>query len=162
MVPSPVSSPIQSTVYYHLYRLKVLTRFKSRDFPTTTPFPHFDGDEEAARPAEHRPVLLACLPDGGRIHDGHELLDVLDERREEEALVAVLQVHQVQVLLQRVRLAAHVVQDALHLRVEKSVKEGQKRVGRPRGLKKGITKGQKMVEDLEMWTNRGNCFGLQV
>lgn len=40
---------------------------------------------------------------------------MFDQRRKEEALVAVLQVHHVQVALERVRLAADVVDDALDL-----------------------------------------------
>ena len=50
-----------------------------------------DGDEQAPRPAVDEAELLARESHGRRVNDGHELVDVLRQEAEEEALVAVLQ-----------------------------------------------------------------------
>ena len=70
------------------------------------PAPVVAADEEAARAPEDRAVVDAGLPDGRRVDDGDDLLQVVDHHPVEEHLVAVLQVDEVDVLLDRVRLAA--------------------------------------------------------
>ena len=59
------------------------------------------------RPTEGVAELLTGLPDGGRVDDGHELLDVLAEELVEEALVAVQEVDHVHVLVQLVLETVH-------------------------------------------------------
>lgn len=45
-------------------------------------------------PPEGQPILLTGQAHGGRVHNGHELLDVRGQQAVEELLVAVLQGHQ--------------------------------------------------------------------
>uniref|UniRef100_A0AAG5CP82 Uncharacterized protein n=1 Tax=Anopheles atroparvus TaxID=41427 RepID=A0AAG5CP82_ANOAO len=59
-----------------------------------------DRHEQTARPPVDQPKLLARQPHRGRVHDRHHLLHVLRDQPEEQPLVAVLQIHQVQVLVQ--------------------------------------------------------------
>ena len=72
-------------------------------------------DPEAARTAHDVAELLARPTHGGRVDDGHELLDVLHEEPVEERLVAVLQGRQADVLLELVGLAPHVLELQGHL-----------------------------------------------
>ena len=62
-------------------------------------------DPEPAAPPEDPAVLLAGLAHGGRVHDGQELLEVVEEEPVEERLVALLQRGQADVALEGVRLA---------------------------------------------------------
>jgi hypothetical protein len=68
-------------------------------------------DVQAARLSEDVPELGARLTHGGRVDDGHHLVDVVDDRAVEQRLVAVLQGDHEDVLLERVRLVLVVLQD---------------------------------------------------
>jgi hypothetical protein len=72
-------------------------------------------DEQATRPLEDVAVLFAREADRRGIDDRHHLVRVVDQQAEEERLVAVVQVGEVDVLLERRRLAAQVLEDAPHL-----------------------------------------------
>src|SRR5512143_605320 len=56
--------------------------------------------------------LLACPAHRGRVDDGQELLDVVDQEAEEEVLVPVLQCRQADVLLERILLPRDICVDA--------------------------------------------------
>ncbi len=57
-------------------------------------------------------VLLAGLPHGRRVDDGHQLVQVVDQHAVEQVDVAIEQADQVAVLGQRRGQAAHVFQHA--------------------------------------------------
>jgi len=54
--------------------------------------------------------LLACAADRRRVHDRHELLEVLRQQPVEQRFVAILERGKADVLLQVIRLAAHVLE----------------------------------------------------
>jgi hypothetical protein len=76
-----------------------------------------EADVEPLRPAVDAAVLLAGLPDGGRVDDGEQLLDVVDEELVEEPLVALLQVHHGDVAVQRPLVLPQVVHELLLLQL---------------------------------------------
>ena len=67
-------------------------------------------DPQSASAAHHVAELLACPPDRRRVHDWHELFDIVHEEPVEERFVSVLQRGEADVLLQLVRLAANVLE----------------------------------------------------
>jgi hypothetical protein len=69
-------------------------------------------DEDAARPLEDVPVLLAGEPHRRRVHDRQHLVGVVDQEPEVQRLVAVVQVREVDVLLERRRLAPEILEHA--------------------------------------------------
>jgi hypothetical protein len=77
------------------------------------------GEVHAPRALEVGAEALAHLADGGRVHDGRERLEVVDERPEEERLVAVLQRAQVHVLLDVVGVLLDRVPHLLRLRLQR-------------------------------------------
>ena len=74
--------------------------------------------EQAAWPPPQVRVALAGLSDGGRVDDRHHLGRVIDDEPIEQALVPVLQRHQVDVFLEVRRLPAEARQRLLDLLVE--------------------------------------------
>ena len=72
-------------------------------------------DIKAARSPEDVAVFLAGPAHGGGVNDGEHLLDMLHDHAVEERLVAVLEVHQMHVLLERVRLTPETERHAVDL-----------------------------------------------
>src|SRR5439155_27217084 len=73
------------------------------------------GDPQPAGAPEDVAELLARAPHGGRVDDGQELLEMLDELPIEERLVPVLQGREADVALERIRLPGDVAVGAPHL-----------------------------------------------
>ena len=67
------------------------------------PFGGVDGEEDGVDLLEPEAELLDRVPDGGRVHDRHDLVEVLAQQPVEQDGVAVAQTLQVGVLLQRRR-----------------------------------------------------------
>jgi hypothetical protein len=84
-----------------------------------------EADVEPLRAPVDAAVLLAGLADGGRVDDGEQLLDVVDEELVEEALVALLQVHHGDVAVQGHRVLAQVVHDLLLLQLLRRQRRGE-------------------------------------
>lgn len=74
-----------------------------------------DGDEEAAGAAVDDAKLLAGQPDRGGVDDGHHVLHVLREDPVKETLVTILEPHEVDVLVEILRVALEVDEAELHL-----------------------------------------------
>src|SRR5258706_209643 len=82
-------------------------------------------DPEAASPAEDVTELLARPAHGGRVDDGQEFLEMLDQHPVEERLVPVLQGREADVALERIRLPRDVAVGAPHLLLEGADGVGQ-------------------------------------
>ena len=80
---------------------------------------------DAARPAQDVAELLAGAAHGGRVHDRHELFEVLRQQPVEERLVAVLERGQTDVLLEVVGLAADVLELERDLLLDRRHARGQ-------------------------------------
>ena len=76
-------------------------------------------DPQPARPADDVAELLAGPPDRRRVDDRQELLGVLREQPVEERRVAILERRQADVLLERVRLPAEVLELQLDLLIDR-------------------------------------------
>jgi hypothetical protein len=81
--------------------------------------PRRAGEEQPRGPAVDGAVLETRLADGRRVDQRHHLLDVIDDEPVEKHLVAVLEVGEVDVLLERIGLAADGREAALHLLFER-------------------------------------------
>ena len=75
-------------------------------------------DPRPARPADDVAELLARAADGRRVDDGQELLEVLGEHAVEQRRVAILERGQPDIALERVVLAAQVLELELDLLVD--------------------------------------------
>ncbi len=84
------------------------------------------GNPKPAAAAEDVTPLLTGSADRGRVDDGQELLEVVDDQTVEEPLVAVLKCRQADVLLQGVGLAGDVLVDPLLLLLDRARVVGQK------------------------------------
>ena len=91
------------------------------------------GDPQAARPADDVAELLAGPPDRRGVDDRQELLGVLGQEPVEERRVAVLERGQADVLLERVVLAAEVLELELDLLLDRQDPVGQE-PARPNAL----------------------------
>src|SRR3989475_2731035 len=78
----------------------------------------FDGEVEAARPAEEVAELLAGLADRRRVDDRHEPRRIGHEDAIEERFVRVLQLREIDVALEVGRLAVELREGSPQLRVE--------------------------------------------
>lgn len=90
--------------------------------PVTEQFCHSSlvagGDVNTAWPPEDMAKLQAGLPDGGRVNDGHQLLDIIEQYPVEEGFVAILQSNQIHIALDVGGLLAQIFQNALHLFIQ--------------------------------------------
>ena len=101
-------------------------------------------DEQPARTAVDVAVALAGQPDGGRVDDRREAIEVLDEQAVKERLVAIQQGDEADVLLQRIALGEDMLQLRGHLQVDGHHRRGQQALD-PQALAFLVREGQVLV-----------------